>query len=111
MRVDTIAGMAVSNLVALAIMISTAATLHAAGKTDIQTAAQAAQALQPIAGKFAFLLFSLAIIGTGMLAIPVLAGSAAYAVSETRDWKAGLTTCRGRPKASTRSSPPRSRSA
>ena len=83
MRVDTIAGMAVSNLVALAIMISTAATLHAAGKTDIQTAAQAAQALQPLAGKFAFLLFSLGIIGTGMLAIPVLAGSAAYAVSET----------------------------
>ena len=90
MRVDTIAGMAVSNLVALAIMISTAATLHAAGKTDIQTAAQAAQALEPLAGKFAFLLFSLGIIGTGMLAIPVLAGSAAYAVSETRDWKAGL---------------------
>jgi Mn2+/Fe2+ NRAMP family transporter len=90
MRVDTIVGMAVSNLVALAIMISTAATLHAAGKTDIQTAAQAAQALQPLAGKFAFLLFSLGIIGTGMLAIPVLAGSAAYAVSETRDWKAGL---------------------
>ncbi len=89
MRVDTIAGMAVSNLVALAIMISTAATLHAAGKTDIQTAAQAAQALQPLAGKFAFLLFSLGIIGTGMLAIPVLAGSAAYAVSETRDWKGG----------------------
>jgi NRAMP (natural resistance-associated macrophage protein)-like metal ion transporter len=90
MRVDTIVGMTVSNLVALAIMISTAATLHAAGKTDIQTAAQAAQALQPLAGKFAFLLFSLGIIGTGMLAIPVLAGSAAYAVSETRDWKAGL---------------------
>jgi len=90
MRLDTIVGMAVSNLVALAIMISTAATLHAAGKTDIQTAAQAAQALEPLAGKFAFLLFSLGIIGTGMLAIPVLAGSAAYAVSETRNWKAGL---------------------
>jgi NRAMP (natural resistance-associated macrophage protein)-like metal ion transporter len=90
MRFDTIAGMFVSNLVALAIMISTAATLHAAGKTDIQTAAQAAQALEPLAGKFAFLLFSLGIIGTGMLAIPVLAGSAAYAVSETRHWKTGL---------------------
>jgi NRAMP (natural resistance-associated macrophage protein)-like metal ion transporter len=90
MRIDTIAGMAISNLVALAIMISTAATLHAAGRTDIQTAAQAAQALEPLAGKFAFLLFSLGIIGTGMLAIPVLAGSAAYAVSETQNWKEGL---------------------
>jgi NRAMP (natural resistance-associated macrophage protein)-like metal ion transporter len=90
MRIDTIVGMAVSNFVALAIMISTAATLHAAGRTDIQTAAQAAQALEPLAGKFAFLLFSLGIIGTGMLAIPVLAGSAAYAVSETQDWKEGL---------------------
>jgi len=90
MRVDTIVGMAVSNLVALAIMISTAATLHAAGKTDIQTAADAARALQPLAGKFAFLLFSLGIIGTGLLAIPVLAGSAAYAVGETRGWKTGL---------------------
>ena len=90
MRVDTLVGMAVSNLVALAIMISTAATLHAAGKTDIQTAADAARALEPIAGKFAFLLFSLGIIGTGMLAIPVLAGSAAYAVGETRGWKTGL---------------------
>ena len=90
MRIDTLVGMAVSNLVALAIMISTAATLHAAGKTDIQTAADAARALEPIAGKFAFLLFSLGIIGTGMLAIPVLAGSAAYAVGEARGWKTGL---------------------
>jgi Mn2+/Fe2+ NRAMP family transporter len=90
MRFDTIAGMAVSNLVALAIMISTAATLHQAGKTDIQTAAQAAQALQPFAGKFAFLRFSLGIIGTGLLAIPVLAGSSAYAVGEMRGWKTGL---------------------
>ncbi len=90
MRIDTISGMAVSNLVALAIMISTAATLHAAGKTDIQSAADAAQALKPIAGDFAFALFSLGIIGTGMLAIPVLAGSAAYAIGETRGWKVGL---------------------
>ncbi len=89
-RVDTIVGMAASNLVALAIMISTAATLHAAGKTDIQTAADAARALQPLAGRFAFLLFSLGIIGTGLLAIPVLAGSAAYAIGETRGWKVGL---------------------
>jgi Mn2+/Fe2+ NRAMP family transporter len=90
MRVDTIVGMAVSNLVALAIMISTAATLHAAGKTDIQTAADAARALEPLAGKFAFLLFSLGIVGTGLLAIPVLAGSAAYAIGESRGWKVGL---------------------
>jgi Mn2+/Fe2+ NRAMP family transporter len=90
MRIDTIVGMALSNLVALAIMISTAATLHAAGKTDIATAADAAQALQPLAGKFAFLLFSLGIIGTGLLAIPVLAGSAAYAVGDTRGWKMSL---------------------
>ena len=90
MRIDTILGMALSNLVALAIMISTAATLHAAGKTDIATAADAAQALEPLAGRFAFLLFSLGIIGTGLLAIPVLAGSAAYAVGDTRGWKMTL---------------------
>jgi len=89
-RFDTFAGMAVSNLVALAIMIGTAATLHAAGKTDIATAADAASALRPVAGQFAFLLFSLGIIGTGMLAIPVLAGSTAYAIGESRGWKTGL---------------------
>ena len=82
--------MGISNLIALAIMIATAATLHAAGKTDITTAAQAAQALEPVAGKFAFLLFSLGIIGTGLLAVPVLAGSAAFAVGESRGWKVGL---------------------
>jgi NRAMP (natural resistance-associated macrophage protein)-like metal ion transporter len=87
---DTFAGMAVSNLVALAIMIGTAATLHASGKTDITTAADAASALKPVAGQFAFLLFSLGIIGTGMLAIPVLAGSTAYAIGESRGWKTGL---------------------
>ncbi|MFA6113726.1 MAG: divalent metal cation transporter [Sphingomonas sp.] len=87
---DTFAGMAVSNLVALAIMIGTAATLHASGKTDIATAADAASALKPVAGQFAFLLFSLGIIGTGMLAIPVLAGSTAYAIGESRGWKTGL---------------------
>jgi len=90
MRIDTIAGMAVSNLVGLAIMISTAATLHAAGNTNIATAADAARALEPLAGKFAFLLFSLGIVGTGLLAIPVLAGSAAYAVGEMEGWKTGL---------------------
>jgi len=82
--------MAASNLVAIAIMIGTAATLHAAGKTDIGTAADAARALQPIAGRFAFLIFSLGIVGTGLLAIPVLAGSAAYAVGESRGWETGL---------------------
>ena len=85
-RLDTFAGMAVSNLVALAIMIGTAATLHAAGQTQIETAADAAKALKPVAGEFAFLLFSLGIIGTGLLAIPVLAGSAAYAICEARGW-------------------------
>ena len=89
-RLDTFFGMAVSNVIALAIMISTAATLHATGKTNIGTAADAAKALQPAAGPLAFLLFALGIIGTGLLAIPVLAGSAAYAVGETRGWKCGL---------------------
>jgi Mn2+/Fe2+ NRAMP family transporter len=91
-RIDTIAGMLMSNLIGLAIMIATAATLHAVGKTDIQTAGEAAKALEPIAGKFAFLLFSIGIIGTGLLAIPVLAGSAAYAVGEARGWRASLNT-------------------
>jgi Mn2+/Fe2+ NRAMP family transporter len=82
--------MAFSNLVAFFIILSTAATLHGAGVTQIETSAQAAEALRPIAGEFAFLLFSLGIVGTGMLAIPVLAGSAAYAVTETLEWKSGL---------------------
>ena len=89
-RVDTLVGMGVSNLVAVAIMVSTAAPLHARGVTDIQSAQQAAQALEPVAGRFAFLLFSLGIVGTGLLAIPVLAGSSAYAVGESRGWKASL---------------------
>ena len=89
-RVDTIAGMLISNLIAGAIMISTAATLHQAGITNIQTAADAAKALEPLAGHFAFLLFAIGIIGTGLLAIPVLAGSAAYAVGESRGWRTGL---------------------
>jgi Mn2+/Fe2+ NRAMP family transporter len=89
-RLDTFFGMAVSNLVAVAIMISAAATLHAQGKTDIATAAEAAEALKPIAGDFAFALFSLGIIGTGLLSLPVLAGSAAYAFGEAHGWKCGL---------------------
>jgi Mn2+/Fe2+ NRAMP family transporter len=90
MRLDTIFGMAVSNLVAIAIIVATAATLHANGKTSIETAADAARALQPVAGNFAFVLFSLGIVGTGLLAVPVLAGSAAYAVGESYGWKCGL---------------------
>jgi Mn2+/Fe2+ NRAMP family transporter len=89
-EVDTIAGMAMSNLIALAIMIATAATLHQHGVTNINSAADAASALKPIAGRFAFALFSIGIIGTGLLAIPVLAGSAGYAVAEAAGWKTGL---------------------
>jgi NRAMP (natural resistance-associated macrophage protein)-like metal ion transporter len=89
-KIDTYIGMGFSNLIALFIIISAAATLHAAGIHDIQTSAQAAEALRPLAGDAAFLLFSLGIIGTGMLAVPVLAGSAAYAVAEAFEWKSGL---------------------
>ena len=90
MKIDTYIGMGFSNLIALFIIISTAATLHANGVVDIQTSAQAAEALRPVAGDFTFVLWSLGIIGTGLLAVPVLAGSAAYAVSETFQWKGGL---------------------
>jgi NRAMP (natural resistance-associated macrophage protein)-like metal ion transporter len=89
-RFDTYVGMAFSNLIAMAIMVATAATLHAHGKTDIATAADAAQALKPVAGQFAFALFSIGIIGTGLLAVPVLAGSTAYAVAEVQGWRCGL---------------------
>ena len=88
--IDTWVGMGYSNLIALFIIIATAATLHAAGQTDIQTAGQAAEALRPIAGAFTFWLFAAGIIGTGLLAVPVLAGSAAYALSETMGWSEGL---------------------
>jgi NRAMP (natural resistance-associated macrophage protein)-like metal ion transporter len=89
--IDTVAGMAFSNVIAFFIILTTAATLHASGTTDIQTSAQAAEALRPLAGEFTFLLFSLGIIGTGLLAVPVLAGSAAYALAETFGWKATLS--------------------
>ncbi len=89
-KVDTYLGMGFSNVVAFFIMLTTAVTLHRVGLTDIQNSAQAAQALRPIAGEFAFALFAAGIIGTGMLAIPVLAGSAAYAVAETLEWRSGL---------------------
>jgi len=81
-RQDTLVGMVFSNLVAIFIVFAAAATLHVHGITTIETANQAAQALEPVAGRFAFLLFALGIVGTGLLAVPVLAGSAAYAVSE-----------------------------
>lgn len=89
-EIDTYIGMGVSNVVAFFIILTTAVTLHAHGRTDIQTASQAAEALRPVAGRFAFLLFSLGIIGTGLLALPVLAGSAAYAIAEGLGWKTGL---------------------
>jgi Mn2+/Fe2+ NRAMP family transporter len=89
--VDTRVGMAISNAVAFFIILTTAVTLYAAGEhTEIRSAAEAASALKPLAGHFAFLLFALGIIGTGLLAVPVLAGSAAYAVSETFRWRASL---------------------
>lgn len=89
-RADTITGMAFSNVIALSIIVTAAATLHTAGKTDIQTSAQAAEALRPIAGPFAEVIFALGIVGTGLLAIPVLAGATAYAVGEGRRWPVGL---------------------
>lgn len=89
-RWDTYVGMGFSNLAAFFIILTTAVTLHAAGVTDIQTSAEAAQALRPIAGDLAYAMFSLGIIGTGLLAVPVLAGSAAYAVCESRGWPVGL---------------------
>jgi Mn2+/Fe2+ NRAMP family transporter len=90
MRFDTLAGMAFSNLISLAIIMAAAATLHPQGITQISSAAQAAEALRPVAGQFAFALFALGIIGTGFLAVPVLAGSAAFAVAEVFGWKEGL---------------------
>jgi NRAMP (natural resistance-associated macrophage protein)-like metal ion transporter len=89
-QLDTLVGMAFSNLVALAIMITAGATLHAAGHRDIESAAQAAEALRPVAGNLAFALFALGIVGTGLLSVPVLAGSAAYALGEARRWPVGL---------------------
>ena len=98
-RVDTYIGMAISNVVALFIILTTAATLHAHGITDIQTSSQAALALKPIAGRFAFTIFAIGIIGTGLLALPVLAGSSAYALGETFGWHVGLARKPGRAKA------------
>ncbi|MFZ3126802.1 MAG: divalent metal cation transporter [Rhodoferax sp.] len=88
---DTYVGMTFSNIIALCIVIATEVTLNLQGITNIQTSAQAAEALRPVAGEFAFAVFALGIIGTGLLAVPVLAGSAAYAVSELNGWTAGLS--------------------
>jgi Mn2+/Fe2+ NRAMP family transporter len=88
--------MGLSNVIALFIILTTAATLNAHGVTDIQTSPQAAEALRPIAGRFAFTIFALGIIGTGLLAVPVLAGSAAYAVGEALKWRVGLAQRPGR---------------
>jgi NRAMP (natural resistance-associated macrophage protein)-like metal ion transporter len=89
-RLDTYVGMGFSNLISWFIIITTAATLHAHGLTDIQTSAQAAEALRPIAGVFTFAVFAAGIIGIGLLAVPVLAGSAAYALGEALGWPTGL---------------------
>ena len=89
-EIDTLLGMAASNLVALAIIFTCAATLNANGITDIQTSADAAEALRPIAGPYSATIFALGIVGTGLLAVPVLAGSAAYAMGETFGWPVGL---------------------
>jgi NRAMP (natural resistance-associated macrophage protein)-like metal ion transporter len=90
MRFDTYIGMGYSNVISLFIIVATAATLNAHGITDIQTSAQAAEALRPIAGVFTFALFAAGIIGIGLLAVPVLAGASAYAIGEALGWTTGL---------------------
>jgi len=98
-QLDTLVGMGFSNIIALFIMLTTAAILHAHNVTDIQTSSQAAEALRPIAGNFAFTIFALGIIGTGLRAPAVLAGSAAYAVGEALHWRVGLSQRPGRARA------------
>ena len=90
MRLDTVIGMVFSNGIAFFVMLTGAVVLHTAGVTDVQSAAQAAQALRPLAGEFAFTLFAAGIVATGLLAVPVLASSAAYAVAEAFGWPEGL---------------------
>jgi Mn2+/Fe2+ NRAMP family transporter len=89
-KLDTTVGMVFSNVIAFCVILATALTLHAHGVTDIQTTAQAAEALRPLAGDLAFTLFALGIIGTGMLAVPVLAASSGYAVADALQWRSGL---------------------
>ena len=98
-RLDTLVGMGFSNLVSLAILITFAVTLHAPGGTVVETAAQAAVALRPLAGDSAFVLFALGIIGTGLLSVPVLAGSAGYALGEALRWPVGFSRAPRRAKA------------
>jgi Mn2+/Fe2+ NRAMP family transporter len=98
-RIDTYIGMAISNLVALFIVITAAATLNANGMTDIQTSAQAAEALRAVAGPLTFAVFAAGIIGTGMLALPALSGSAAYALGELLSWPVGMARLPLRAKA------------
>jgi len=89
-KLDTTVGMVFSNVIAFCVILATALTLNAHGVTDIQSTAQAAEALRPLAGELAFTLFALGIIGTGMLAVPVLAASSAYAVADALQWRSGL---------------------
>jgi NRAMP (natural resistance-associated macrophage protein)-like metal ion transporter len=98
-KLDTYVGMAFSNLVAFCIMLTAVITLHLQGVTEIHTSAQAAEALRPVAGEFAFMLFSAGIIGTGLLAVPVLAGSAAYGMAEAFRWRIGLSLRFGQARA------------
>jgi len=97
-RVDTWTGMALSNIVGLFIMLAAAATLHAHGITDVQSSAQAAEALRPIGGRFSFILFAAGIVGTGLLGLPTLIGSAAYAVAEAMHWPSSLNQKPGQAK-------------
>ena len=97
-QLDTIVGIGFSNIIALFIMLTTAATLNAHGVKDIQTSSQAAEARRRIAGDFAFAIFALGIVGTGLLALPVLAGSAAYAVGEALQWRVGLGKAPAEPR-------------
>ena len=90
LRIDTVLGVGLSNFIAFCMIVATAATLHTRGISNIETTSQAAQALEPIAGKFAFLLFGLGVVGTGLLALPVLAGSAAFAVASLLQVRKGL---------------------
>ena len=98
-RIDTYIGMAISNAIALFIVVTTASTLHAHGATTIQTSAEAAEALRAVAGPFTFAVFAAGIIGTGLLTLPVLAGSAAFAVGEVMSWHVGLGRLPSRAKA------------
>jgi len=98
-RVDTYLGMAFSNVIALFMLVTAAATLHAHGVTNVQTSAQAAEALRPIAGQATFVVFALGIVGTGLLAVPVLAGSGAFALGEAFGWHVGLARKPGRARA------------